>query len=183
MTIKHESLSNHLLIAMPYMDDPFFQSSVVYIHEHNAKGAMGVVINKPLSLQLADIFDEMSIKLPKNFRTAHYPVLSGGLIDPQKGFVLFESPVEGAAALQISTSRDVLELIAQKKGPKRSLICLGYSSWGPHQLEKELKENLWLYAPFNADVVFEYPLSERWHRSFRLLGIEPQQITIQEGHA
>jgi putative transcriptional regulator len=190
MTI-FQSLSNQLLIAMPHMDDPYFSHTVCYLCEHTQKGAVGFVLNKPLSVKISDIFDDMEIKYSKRSPTANLPVMFGGPTEQRKGFVLHEPQSKpfisslSNQALSITTSRDVLETFAQTKNkkPERLLLSLGYAGWEAGQLEKEIKANLWLTAPIDLSIIFDLPFAERWDAATRTLGFFPEQLSIEAGHA
>lgn len=188
MTNEITFLTNHFLIAMPSLDDPYFARSVAYICEHNENGAIGIVINHPLEIHLNDVFDQMDIKSANP--TAHgFPILCGGPVHPERGFVIhtpggnWRSSLEMTSEISVTTSRDILMAIAENSGPENAVISLGYASWVAGQLEKELKENLWLVCPADTKVLFQLPFTERWHAALRLLGIDPNLLSSEMGHA
>lgn len=181
-------LKNQLLIAMPGMQDARFSHTVTYICEHSAKGAMGIVINRPTDLHLADIFDQMDIEIhtPHMGKTA---IFGGGPIEEQRGFVLhqpgakWEATLNVDASLSITTSRDILEAMAQGEGPEKSLVALGYAAWQAGQLEQEIRENAWLTCPCDVDILFNTPPGQRWSAAAGLLGIDLNLISTQSGRA
>ena len=183
-----ESLGNQLLIAMPGMEDPNFSSSVTLICEHNDDGALGIVINKPLQLQLGDVFEQLALG-ETVAGSADNPVLQGGPLGPDRGFVLhdpsssFESSLVVSGDIHLTFSRDVLDAMATGKGPGKSLVALGYASWGAGQLEDEMMANSWLSAPATSDIVFELPFEQRWAAAARTLGVDITQIAPGAGHA
>lgn len=185
MQIKN--YKNHLLIAMPSLQGEFFAKSVVYIYEHtDAGGALGFTINKPLSATLGNVLDHLNID-NKDKYVSELPVFSGGPVGPDQGFVihdqleLAEAGSEGE--ITISTSREILQEIAEGKGPEHFMVTLGYASWEPGQLEKEIQHNDWLVAPFKKTILFNTPIPGRWVASARLLGVDLTKLSSQVGHA
>lgn len=184
-------LAHHLLIAMPHLDDPGFDQTVTYVIEHSAEGAMGLTLNRPQALTIQRVFESMDIVPRVSVDPALHPVLSGGPVDPQTGFILhppcqqmWQSTVVLAPGLWLTTSRDVLAAIACGQGPERSLIVLGYAGWDAGQLEQELAENVWLTVPApTQDWVFEVPFPERWHAAAHLLGVDLRLLSATAGHA
>lgn len=182
------NLTNHFLIAMPNMDDPNFQQTVTYICEHNENGALGIVINRPLEIELSEVLGQMQIDVHSE-AAGHIPVLYGGPIHQERGFVLhrpfgqWKSSFETADGIVVTTSRDILQDIAQNGCPKEILVTLGYAGWGSGQLEEELSNNLWLVAPADPHVIFDVPWNQRWTQAGRLLGIDIHTITGYAGHA
>ncbi len=181
------TLAHHLLLAMPSMSDPHFQRSVTFLCEHNDQGAMGIVINRPLTLTEKELFDHLSIPL-KNAESER-AVFAGGPVQTDRGFVLHRPFGEWLSTwhvsddLDITTSRDVLQAMGNGDGPPDAFIALGYAGWGPGQLEKELRDNAWLTVPASAHVVFDVPVAERWNAAAKLLGINPAFLATEGGHA
>lgn len=183
-----ESLSNHFLIAMPALSDPNFHHTTTFICEHNAEGALGLVINRPIDLQLGDILEHMGIE-PGNREIASLPIHMGGPVQNDRGFVLHEPLGNWDATLKvtettgITSSRDILEAIARGEGPARYFITLGYAGWGAGQLEQELAANAWLSGPASTRIVFDTPCEDRWEAAAALLGIDLKLISGETGHA
>ena len=182
-----EFLINHFLIAMPGLADPNFFHTVTYICEHDADGAMGIVINRPLDLSLGDILSHMDISATPD--TAPLPVFQGGPVQTERGFVVHAPLGDWDATLKVSdeigitASQDVLASIATGKGPQRSLIALGYAGWGAGQLEQEMADNVWLSGPATAEVLFDTPVEKRWEAAAGLLGIDLTLLSSDAGHA
>ncbi len=183
------SLKNHLLIAMPSLKDPNFERSVLYICEHTPEGAMAIVINHPLSIHLGDIFENMNIE-SDNLRAQDMEVVAGGPIQQERGFVLhkhgdthWESSMELNDELSITTSKDILEAIANNKGPEHAVIALGYAGWEAGQLEKELSENSWLLSPSSHSILFETPHEDRWKAAALLVGVNMDTLSFEVGHS
>ncbi len=182
------SFSNQLLIAMPGMADPNFSSTVTLICEHNAEGALGIVINRPMSLNLGGLFAQLEVT-DADAAVSRRPVLDGGPVARERGFVLhdsairFESSVAVSPGIQLTLSRDVLEAIAAGKGPAKSLVALGYAGWQPGQLEAEMLANTWLSVPATPELVFDVPYPERWMSAARILGVDISRLSPHAGHA
>jgi len=191
------NLTNHFLIAMPGLQDPLFEHSVVYLCEHSSRGALGLVINKPCEIDVKGLFDKVDLPLTRpDLQKA--PVFFGGPVQTERGFVLHEATFSGSeqpeqpvyastmvipGGLEMTTSRDVLEAISIGSGPRKVLISLGYSAWGEGQLESELGENSWLTVEADARLIFETPVSERYAQALKLLGLEPWMLSSDAGHA
>lgn len=181
------NLTNHFLIAMPGMTDPFFARTVTYLCQHNPDGALGIIVNRPSELTLADIFEQMQIKLRKP-AIGRVPVYFGGPVQPDRGFVLHEANGEWNSTLRVSdaiyltTSRDILEAISEGQGPRKILLALGYAGWGKGQLEREIVENAWLNAPANESIIFGEPAAQRWKAAAELMGVDISLLTAQAGH-
>ncbi|MGV8918537.1 MAG: YqgE/AlgH family protein [Pseudomonas sp.] len=181
-------LKHQFLIAMPHMADPNFAQTLTYIVEHNAEGAMGLVINRPQSLTLADVLEQLRPEIDPPARCQHIPILSGGPVQTDRGFVLHPSGQVFQATLTLdglsmSTSQDVLFSIADGFGPDKSLIILGYAGWEAGQLDAELAANAWLTCPFDPAIVFDTPVEQRLNAAAARLGINLSLLTSQAGHA
>jgi len=182
------SLTNHLLIAMPSLSDPNFSQTVALICEHTEKGALGIVLNKPLPMRLSDVLSQMKLE-PTTEYIAAQPVLRGGPVHTDRGFVLhrpggkWDHTHKVSDTIQVTTSRDVLAAMARGEGPSDAFIALGYANWDSGQLEREMRENAWLTVPVDARLVFDLPFEERWAGAWRLLGIQPERLSPVAGHA
>jgi putative transcriptional regulator len=173
------SLVGHFLIAMPTLIDPNFWRTVVLLGVHSRDdGAFGLVINRPLDVELGDILQELGEERP----TGSPPkVLGGGPVEPTHGFVLYErgaSPIdEGSLTItdriEVSGSTETLSSLVHGRIRGRYYLLLGYSGWAPGQLEREIEENSWLVAPLDSAILFDVPLEERWSEALRSIGVEP----------
>lgn len=188
MSTPATSFANQLLIALPSLADPHFARSVTLICQHDAGGAMGVVVNRASDYTLGEILRQMEIEtadpaLPEQ------RVLAGGPVHPERGFVLhdgarsWDSTLVVAEGLAITTSRDILEAIARGDGPEHAMVALGCAGWGAGQLEQELAENSWLTAPAQAAVLFELPLEQRWQAAAGQIGVDLMRMAGHAGHA
>lgn len=181
------SLRDHFLIAMPGLNDSSFAHTVTYICEHSDKGAMGVVINTATPMLLKEIFSQMDLDDLSD--QGDQIVMSGGPVQPERGFVLhsteakWQSTMEISADISLTASRDIISALAEGRGPKQCLIALGYAGWGEGQLEAEIAANSWLTVPANKDIIFNTPLEERWTSAAQALGIDVNLISSTAGHA
>lgn len=182
-------LTNQLLVAMPALADPNFSHSVTLICEHSERGALGIVINRPLEMKMAEVLGQLALASDDE-RLLEMPVLGGGPVQRDRGFVLhrpggqaFESTMPVSDTLHVTTSRDVLASMARGDGPAEALIALGYAGWEAGQLEEEVLQNAWLTVPCDDEVIFRLPYEQRWHAAARLLGIELSRISSQAGRA
>ena len=181
------NLTNHFLIAMPGMTDPFFARTVTYLCQHSDEGALGIIVNRPSELSLKDIMGQMNIEL-SDPELADMPVYFGGPVHPERGFVLHEPIGEWSSTLKISdalwltTSKDILEAISRGEGPRKILLALGYAGWGKGQLEEEIVQNSWLNAQADESIIFTRPAASRWKAAAELMGIDISLLTLQAGH-
>lgn len=182
------NLSNHFLIAMPSMDDPVFGGTVVYLCEHNERGALGIVINKPTDITVDNLLKRLDLKLEIPALMGQ-PVMFGGPVQDDRGFVLHSPEGQFSSTLRISddiaftTSRDVLEAVASGEGLRHVLISIGYAGWNPGQLEQEIGKNGWLTVAADPRVIFNLPIADRYTAAIRLLGIDPLMLVAESGHA
>ncbi len=182
------NLTNNFLIAMPAMQEGFFAGTLIYICEHDENGALGVVVNRPISLTLSDMFKQIDITLHQS-ELASMPVHLGGPVQVERGFVLHDTSQDWQSTLRINdalaltTSRDILEAIAEGVGPDNLLVTLGYSGWEPGQLEHEINENTWLTVPANPHILFDLPAEERLPAAMAMLGVNYSMLVEDAGHA
>jgi putative transcriptional regulator len=185
------NLANHFLIAMPSMDDPVFGGTVVYVCEHNDKGVLGVIVNKPTDMTMETLFERIDLKLADNIDedVVNEAILFGGPVQDDRGFVLhtpgerYSSSLTVTPEVAFTTSIDVLEAVAAGDGPARMLVSIGYAGWSPGQLEDELARNGWLTVGADAHVLFDLPVEERYTAAIKLLGIDPVMLASEAGHA
>jgi len=182
------SLNNHFLIAMPALSDPNFHRTATLICEHNEDGALGIIINRPLGINLGDILEHMDIKAGSE-AIASQPVFMGGPVQGDRGFVLHEPLGNWDATLKVTentgvtSSRDILEAIVQGAGPDKTFITLGYAGWGPGQLEEEIAANAWLSGPASSRIVFDVSYEQRWEAAAALIGVDLKLLSGDAGHA
>jgi putative transcriptional regulator len=186
------NLTDHFLIAMPSMLDPVFGGTVVYLCEHNANGALGLIINRPTDMTIDVLFERIDLKLEIAARNApmdNMPVMFGGPVQVERGFVLhsplgnFSSMMRVTDDIGLTTSKDVLEAVALDEGPPRILITLGCAGWSAGQLEQEIARNGWLTVQADPAIMFELPMEQRFSAAMKLLGIDPMMLAGEAGHA
>jgi putative transcriptional regulator len=190
----HSFLQDCFLVAMPSLKDPNFARSVTYIFEHSKNGAMGIVINLPLTITLQNIFESMKIHAASE-TIQQTPILAGGPVQPERGFILHPTPPPQSGPspwqstlvlnsfLSMTTSKDILEAIATGTGPKKILIALGYAAWDADQLEEELKQNSWLHTNATPNILFDTPYHCRWQKTLDQMGIKLGSLSKDIGHA
>lgn len=193
------NLTHHFLIAMPGMEDASFARSVVYLCEHSERGALGLIINKPMGISLEGLFERVDLSLGRK-DLCEAQVLQGGPVQLERGFVLHDAmrPLSGQEgeddtpyastmritdSLEMTTSKDVLEALSHGAGPRRVLVTLGYAAWAQGQLESELAENSWLTVDADTSLIFDAPLAERYDRALGLLGLQAWMLSPGAGHA
>jgi putative transcriptional regulator len=188
------NLTDHFLIAMPNMLDPIFGGTVVYICEHHTGGALGMIINRPTDMTMDVLFERLDLELEISPH-AHLPsgpVLFGGPVQVERGFVLHapgDTPASYSSSLTVSgdvaltTSRDVLEAVAEGRGPSRLVVTLGCAGWSAGQLEDEILRNGWLTVKADPAILFDSPIETRFVAAMHLLGIDPNRLTGDVGHA
>lgn len=182
------NLTDHFLIAMPAMQEGVFAGTLTYICEHNENGALGIVVNRPISLTLGEMFDQVNIALDQP-RLARMPVHFGGPVQTERGFVLHDTPGNWESTLHINdklsltTSKDILEAMGEGRGPRNVIVTLGYAGWDQGQLEHEMTENIWLTVPATEHILFELPPDERLPAAMALLGVDFASLVDDAGHA
>lgn len=192
MPMQQLNLSNHFLIAMPAMADPFFAKSLTYVCEHNEQGALGVVVNRPITLTLSELFAQIQLPLESE-EMRDMPVHFGGPVQTDRGFVLHEPTGQWQSTLAVSgnialtTSKDILQAVAVGAGPHHLLVTLGYAGWSQGQLEEELSQNAWLSVEATGSVsekiLFGMAAEERLPAAMALLGIDYATLSEDAGHA
>jgi len=181
-------LTNQFLIAMPSLNDPNFSRTVTLMCVHTEDGAMGLVINRPTDLRLGEVLEQMDLHSDDPGINSS-PVLQGGPVQCERGFVLhrpageWEATLLVGAELGIAASRDILAAVAAGRGPADAVVLLGYAGWSAGQLEREVAENAWLSGPVDNAVIFETPFDLRWERAARLLGVDVDRLSGEAGHA
>jgi putative transcriptional regulator len=189
------NFTNQFLIAMPSLREGTFAGTVIYLCEHTDKGALGLVINKPIDITLKNLFEKVELSLDRA-DLAESPVYFGGPVQTERGFVLHErldggegggghynSSLQIPGGLEMTTSKDVLEALSNGAGPKKILVTLGYSGWGAGQLEDEMSRNGWINVSAEPGIIFDTPVEQRYDRALSLLGISSGMLSQEAGHA
>ncbi len=182
------NLTHHFLIAMPSMADPYFSKTLTYVCEHNDRGALGVVVNRPIDMTLQALFERLSLTL-KHKDLSDAPIYFGGPVQTDRGFVLHEpagnwqSTLRVGDAIGLTTSKDILEAVGRGEGPQKLLVTLGYAGWSAGQLEHELGQNAWLTVEAKDAIIFDLPSEERLPAAMELLGVDYARLADSAGHA
>lgn len=182
-----EFLKNQFLVAMPGLEDEQFSHTVSLLCEHNDRGAVGLVINRPTELALTLMLDQLGVS--RDGMRDDPPIYWGGPVQPERGFVVHAEPGDWESSMQvldnlyITTSRDILGAIGKGEGPERFIVALGYAGWAAGQLESEILHNSWLNTPVDTSILFRMPARDRWQAATRLLGVDVTQLAGPAGHA
>ncbi len=181
-------LDSKLLLAMPNMADERFDRKVICLCSHDESGAMGLVINECTDIiDFPDLLEQLSIETLNE--TPEIAIHSGGPVEPGRGFVLHsadfvqDSTLIVSETLALTATVDILRSMAEGKGPQHSLLALGYAGWGPDQLEHEIRENCWLTAEADHEIIFNTDHEQKWPRAMAKLGINISMLSSEAGHA
>jgi len=181
-------LNNQFLIAMPALMDKDFFHTVTYLCQHNGNGALGIILNRPTTMTLGDIFEQMGIKHASE-KSCVTPIYLGGPVQMERGFVIhdsdsqhWDSSISISNTVTLTSSRDILEAISKDEGPDNYLIALGYAGWQAGQLEKEMVNNAWLSTPYKKSILYETPVNQRWATAANLIGVDINLLTTMAGH-
>ncbi len=186
--LLNTSLANHLLIAMPTLNDPNFSKSVIYVCEHQIQGTVGLIVNRPMQFPLSLVFDQLDIE-PVRVENNRTPLMFGGPLQPERGFVIhrpfggWRSSLALRDGVTVTTSNDIIRAIAKDDGPKDVLVTLGYVGWGENQLDQEVIDNVWLVCPYKPELLYDVPFEERWEYAGLTIGVKMNQLTSSIGHA
>ena len=182
------NLTNHFLIAMPQLIGSYFGNTVDYMWQHGEDGALGIVVNLPLEFRLKEIFSQLDIEVQRP-ECGEEPVLSGGPVETDKGFILHDADRNWTSTLQITddisitTSKDILDDISRGEGPEHYLVALGCAGWSPGQLEQEIADNAWIICPASKDIIFSHEFSRKPDMAAATLGFNMAQLTTDVGHS
>ena len=182
-------LEGKLLIALPGMTDERFAQTVIYMCAHSAKGAMGIVINKPIpGLSFAEVLKQLQIDTKPS--VGEFPILYGGPVETGRGFVLHSGDYEGSDStlpvsedISLTATLDILRALAEGRGPKQALFALGYAGWAPGQVETEFQRNGWLHCKADPSLVFGVDPEAKWRTALQRLGIGPSGLVADAGRA
>jgi putative transcriptional regulator len=186
--VARVDLTHHFLIAMPGMVDPHFARTLTFICEHNDQGALGLVVNRPIDMTLAALFERLNLEL-KTRKLRDVPVYFGGPVQTDRGFVLHVPRGEWSATLPVrdhlglTTSRDILEAVGSGSGPDKIIVTLGFSGWAAGQLEHEILQNAWLTVEAREQILFDLPPAERLAAAMEILGVSYATLADEAGHA
>ncbi len=185
---QSSNLAGHFLIAMPGMGDPHFAHGVTLVCQHNEEGAVGLLVNRLSQVTLGEVLEQMDLACDQP-EINMQPVLQGGPVQPERGFVLHGGEPSWEASYRIdehwaiTTSRDILAAVASGEGPRRIAVALGYAGWSAGQLDQEIRDNAWLTVRADDRIVFDTALEQRWDAAANLVGIDASQLAGYAGHA
>lgn len=183
------SLEHHFLIAMPSLDDSWFEKTVIYLVEDNDHGSMGLVINLPHKLNVQELLEHFNYHAEENYPFLTEQVMMGGPVDMERGFILhhpignWKSSMTLSDSLAMTVSDDFLEALSRNEGPEQFVVCLGFAGWKPGQLAQEIQDNSWLTIPYNQSLLFDTDVDSKWEVALGTLGISPEFLTAEAGHA
>jgi putative transcriptional regulator len=183
-----DNLTGHFLIAMPSLNDGFFNQAVTYICEHDENGSFGIIINQQTGITLKQIAKEMAIETENNYNDKQL-VFIGGPVDQGRGFILhrpvgnWQSSLKVNNNIAITTSKDILQAIINNEGPEDNIVALGYAGWAAGQLDNEMASNTWLSCPADEQIIFNTPIEERWKTAAKLIGVDLSLLSSDAGHA
>jgi len=183
-----DNLTGHFLIAMPSLNDGFFNQAVTYICEHDENGSFGIIVNQQTNLTLKQITTEMAIETSNNYDHKQ-PVFIGGPVDQGRGFILhrpsgnWQSSLKVNDKVTLTTSKDILQAIVKNEGPQDSIVALGYAGWAAGQLDNEMASNTWLSCPADEQIIFNTPVEQRWKAAANLIGVDLSLLSSDAGHA
>lgn len=187
-TASVDSLTGHFLIAMPSLNDGFFNQAVTYICEHDENGSFGIIINQQTGITLKQIAKEMAIETNNTFDDKQ-PVFIGGPVDQGRGFILhrpagnWQSSLKVDGNIALTTSKDILQAIVKNEGPEDNIVALGYAGWAAGQLDSEIASNTWLSCPADEQIIFNTPVEDRWKAAAKLIGVDLSLLSSDAGHA
>jgi len=187
-TASVDSLTGHFLIAMPSLNDGFFNQAVTYICEHDENGSFGIIINQQTGITLKQIAKEMALETENTFDDKQ-PVFIGGPVDQGRGFILhrpagnWQSSLKVDGNIALTTSKDILQAIVKNEGPEDNIVALGYAGWAAGQLDSEIASNTWLSCPADEQIIFNTPVEDRWKAAAKLIGVDLSLLSSDAGHA
>ena len=187
-TTTGDNLTGHFLIAMPSLNDGFFNQAVTYICEHDENGSFGIIINQQTGITLKQIAKEMAIETEDDYHDKQQ-VFIGGPVDQGRGFILhrptgnWQSSLKVSNNIALTTSKDILQAIVNNEGPEDNIVALGYAGWAAGQLDSEMASNTWLSCPADEQIIFNTPIAERWKAAANLIGVDLSLLSSDAGHA
>ncbi len=182
-------LSGRFLLATPAMGDPRFKDALIYVCSHDRAGAMGLIVNKSKAgLLLSDLLEQIGIE--GEVMVADTPVLNGGPVDIDRGFVLHstdyfkeETSLKLTDTLSLTSTKDILQALVEDDAPEKAMLAIGYSGWGEGQLESEIAQNAWLVVDVDEEIIFDQNLEAKRKLAFDELGISPETLSFMGGSA
>ncbi|NBX84549.1 MAG: DUF179 domain-containing protein [Gammaproteobacteria bacterium] len=181
-------LTANILIAMPGWKDTIYEKSIIFVCEHHEQGTVGLILNRPTTFSLSYICEQLHVDCEQS-ESKNMPLLFGGPIQPERGFVLHRPFGDWRSSLVIqqndvtlTTSNDVIKALAENKGPDSVMIALGYSGWDAKKLEEEIINDMWMVCPFKSELLYDIPYAQRWSYAGSILGVNFDLVS-GSGHA
>ena len=182
------NLTGQVLISMPSLEDERFFKTVIYICAHSSEGAMGIIINKKIDYDLyPDLLQQLGIDKPLGNKKLF--IRYGGPVESGRGFILHSDEIMQKDTLSIekgvalTSTAEFFEDLSEGKGPRNSILALGYAGWSPGQLENEILSNSWMTLQTDSSFLFDDEVSNKWLNAYKLLGIDPNKLSYQSGRA
>ena len=182
------NLTGQIIVSMPSLQDERFFKTVIYICAHSSDGSMGIIINKKIDYDLyPDLLEQLGIDKP--LKNKKLFIRYGGPLESGRGFVLHSDEIVQKESLSIcggialTSTSDFFNTLRKGDGPKNSILALGYSGWGPGQLENEIMQNSWMPHPVEASFLFDDEVSKKWNNAYKLMGIDPINLSSFSGRA
>ena len=186
--IQIMNLTGQLLISMPSLQDERFFKTVIYLCAHSNDGAMGIIINKKIDYDLyPDLLEQLGIDKPMDNKKLF--IRYGGPVESGRGFILHSDEIIQKESLSIdsgialTSTAEFFENLSKGKGPKNSILALGYAGWGAGQLEKEIIANSWMTLSADSKFLFDEEVNNKWSQAYNLLGIDPNKLSHHSGNA
>ncbi len=181
------NLTNHFLLALPTLHQDYFAASLTYICEHSSDSAMGIVVNRPCDISVLELLNQLNLNPQRHW--VDYPVIAGGPVSTDRGFMLFagsdayDSSLTVAEGVHLTSAFESLRAVANDEGPEQFMIALGYAGWGGGQLEDEIARNVWLTVEANPEILFDQPYEKRLDAAASLLGIDLNLVSPDAGYS
>lgn len=185
-----EFLAGRMLIAMPGIDDPRFERAVILMCAHSNEHAMGIAVNMPVEgLSLPELFQRLGVET--DTRLPNRPVLQGGPVERERGFVLHtddysapESTLQVGEGVALTATREILEAMGDaERRPRCATLALGCANWSSGQLEREIRDNIWLACEPDEALIFDDEHETKWERALAKIGVRAEQLSMQAGRA
>ena len=188
--MKRNYLKGNIICALPQLNDLFFSKSIIYLTHHNKDGAVGIVLNyKVMTIKGSELFKKLNINEVSNNLDTEFLFHIGGPLNQNNGFILHsgdynsKNTVKVSKNVKLTCSTDIIKDIAKNQGPKKFFISLGYSGWGPGQLEDEIKQNSWINISEELDLLFEIDSNMKWKNALKKTGIDFSKFSTNFGNA
>ena len=182
------NLTGQIIVSMPFLEDERFYKTVIYMCAHSSEGSMGIIINKKIDYDLyPDLLQQLGIDKPLNNKKLF--IRYGGPVESGRGFVLHSDDMVRKETLSIdkgvalTSTAEFFDDLSKGKGPKKSILALGYAGWQPGQLEYEILQNSWMSLSVDNSFLFDDEVSRKWSQAYKIMGIDPNSLSLQSGRA